>query len=85
MGNMPEIWFTHLGIEIEHLSRVALHIFGQEVYWYGIIIGIGVLLALALALHEAKRTGQNPENYVDVALFGIIFAVIGARMYYLIF
>ena len=85
MGNMPEIWFTHLGIEIEHLSRVALHIFGQEVYWYGIIIGIGVLLALALALHEAKRTGQNPENYVDVALFGIIFAVIGARMYYVIF
>lgn len=85
MGNMPEIWFPHLGIEIEHLSRVAFHIFGQEVYWYGIIIGIGVLLALALALHEAKRTGQNPENYVDVALFGIIFAVIGARMYYVIF
>ena len=85
MGNMPEIWFPHLGIEIGHLSRVAFRILGQDIYWYGIIIGIGVLLALALALHEAKRTGQNPENYVDIALFGIIFAVIGARLYYVIF
>lgn len=85
MGNMPEIWFPHLGIKIEHLSRVIFQIFGYDVYWYGVIIGSGVLLALALAVHEAKRTQQNPENYVDIALFGVIFSVIGARLYYVIF
>ncbi len=85
MGNMPEIWFPHLGIEIKHLSRVIFQIFGYDVYWYGVIIGSGVLLALALAVQEAKRTQQNPENYVDIALFGVIFSVIGARLYYVIF
>lgn len=85
MGNMPEIWFPHLGIKIEHLSRVIFQIFGYDVYWYGVIIGSGVLVALALAIHEAKRTQQNPENYIDIALFGVIFSVIGARLYYVIF
>lgn len=85
MGNMPEIWFPHLGIKINHLSRVIFQIFGYDVYWYGVIIGSGVLIALALAVHEAKRTKQNPENYIDIALFGVIFSVIGARLYYVIF
>ena len=73
MGNMPEIWFPHLGIQIEHLSRVIFQIFGYDVYWYGVIIASGVLIALAFAIREAKRTGQNAENYVDIALFGVIF------------
>ena len=85
MGNMPEIWFPHLGIEIKQLSRVIFQIFGYDVNWYGVIIGSGVLIALALAVQEAKRTQQNPENYVDIALFGVIFSVIGARLYYVIF
>ncbi len=85
MGNMPEIWFPHLGIKINHLSRVIFQIFGYDVYWYGVIIGTGVLLALALAVQEAKRTAQNPEHYIDIALFGVIFSVIGARLYYVIF
>lgn len=85
MGNMPEIWFPHLGIQIEHLSRVIFQIFGYDVYWYGVIIASGVLIALAFAVREAKRTAQNPENYVDIALFGVIFSVIGARLYYVLF
>ncbi|MEY8320224.1 prolipoprotein diacylglyceryl transferase [Lachnospiraceae bacterium 46-61] len=82
---MPEIWFPHLGIQIEHLSRVIFQIFGYDVYWYGVIIASGVLIALGFAIREAKRTGQNPENYVDIALFGVIFSVIGARLYYVLF
>ncbi len=82
---MPEIWFPNLGIEIEHLSRVAFTVFGKEVYWYGIFIGTGVLLGLILAMHEAKRTGQNPDTYLDFALYALVFAIICARLYYVLF
>lgn len=82
---MPEIWFPNLGIEIEHLSRVAFTVLGKEVYWYGIFIGLGVVLGVALAMLEAKRTGQNPDLYVDFVIYALIFAVIGARLYYVIF
>ncbi|WP_304507722.1 prolipoprotein diacylglyceryl transferase [Anaerotignum sp.] len=82
---MPEIWFPNLGIEINHLSRVAFTVFGKEVYWYGIFIGTGVLLALILAMKEAKRTGQNPDTFLDFALYALIFSIIGARLYYVAF
>ena len=55
---MPEVWFPNLGIEIQKLDNVAFNIFGLDVYWYGLIIGIGILSGLILAVHEAKRTGQ---------------------------
>lgn len=82
---MPEIWFPNLGIKIDHLSRVAFTVFGKEVYWYGIFIGTGVLLALVLAMKEAKRTGQDPDTFLDFALYALIFSIIGARLYYVAF
>lgn len=82
---MPEIWFPHLGIEIEHLDRVAFTLFGKNVYWYGIIIGLAVLIGVILAMKEAKRTGQDPDMYVDFVIYALIFSVIGARLYYVIF
>lgn len=82
---MPEIWFPNLGIEIDHLSRTAFTVFGQNIYWYGIFIGLGVILGVLLALHEAKRTGQNPDTYLDFIIYAMIIAIIGARLYYVIF
>ncbi len=82
---MPEIWFPHLGIEISHLDRTAFTLFGQNVYWYGIFIGFAVLLGLLLLMREAKRTGQEPDLYMDFVLYALIFSVIGARLYYVIF
>lgn len=82
---MPEIWFPNLGIEIEHLDRVAFTVFGKNVYWYGIIIGLAVLIGVVLAMKEAKRTGQDPDMYVDFVIYALIFSVIGARLYYVIF
>ena len=82
---MPEIWFPNLGIEIEHLDRVAFTIFGRNVYWYGIFIGLAVIIGVGLAMKEAKRTGQNPDMYVDFVIYALIFAIIGARLYYVIF
>lgn len=81
----PDIIFPHLGIVIDKLSRVAFTVFGMNVYWYGIFIGIGVSAGLLMAVHEAKRTGQNTEDFFDFAFFAIIASVIGARIYYVIF
>ena len=82
---MPEIWFPNLGIEIDKLSRVAFTIFGLDVYWYGIFIGAAIILGVLMAMKEAKRTGQSPDMYVDFIIYALIFAIIGARLYYVIF
>lgn len=82
---MPEICFPHLGIVIDKLNRAAFTLFGHEVYWYGIFIGMGVILGVLLAMYEAKRTGQNPDIYLDFIIYAIVIAVIGARLYYVLF
>lgn len=81
----PEIWFPHLGIQIEKLSKVAFNIFSIEIYWYSLAIATGVLIGLFVATKEAKRTNQNPELYSDFLMYAFIFSIIGARTYYVIF
>lgn len=78
------IRFVNLGIEIENLPK-NIKIGSFEIAFYGIIIGIGMMLAVMLVMNEAKRTGQNVDNYYDLAIFTIIFGIIGARAYYVIF
>lgn len=78
------IRFPNLGIVIEHLGK-SVSIFGFEIAYYGIIIGIGMLCGIALAAYEAKRTGQDPELYYDFSLCAIISAIIGCRIYYVAF
>lgn len=53
--------------------------------YYGIIIAIGMVLGILLILHEAKRTGQKEDDYLDLCIWGLIFAVIGCRIYYVAF
>lgn len=76
--------FPNLGI---HLSSVGDHItvFGYDIAFYGMIIGLGILAGIFIAVSEAKRTGQNPEDYFDFAMYAVIFSIIGARIYYVIF
>lgn len=82
MNRMIE--FPNLGI---HLSSVGDHItvFDFDIAYYGIIIGIGILAGIFIAAAEAKRTGQNPEDYYDLAIYAVIFSIIGARIYYVAF
>lgn len=80
-----DIIFPNLGIQIENLDRVAFSIFGFDIYWYGVFICIGVMIGVALCLYEAKRTGQNKDIYLDSVFWILIFGIIGARSYYLIF
>lgn len=78
------IRFPNLGIVIEHLGK-SVSIFGFEIAYYGIIIGIGMLCGIAMAVYEAKRTGQDTELYYDFSLCAIISAIVGCRIYYVAF
>lgn len=79
-----DISFVHLGIAIQNL-RNSISVFGFRIAYYGIIIGLGMLAGIWVAQSDAKRRGQDPEIYLDFALYGIIFSIIGARIYYVIF
>lgn len=78
------IRFPHLNLILEHVGK-EVDIFGFKVAYYGIIITIGILVGLILVCREAKRTGQNPEDYIDLALWSMVSGIIGARIYYVIF
>lgn len=84
MTTAADISFVHLGMSIEHL-RNSISVFGFSIAYYGIIIGLGMLAGIWIAQSDAKRRGQNPEDYLDFALYAIIFSIIGARIYYVIF
>ena len=78
------ISFPHLGITLKNVGH-SISVFGFEIAYYGIIIGLGVIAGILMAAHEAKRTGQDPETYYDLAIYAVIFSIIGARIYYVIF
>lgn len=78
------IRFPHLGIYLDHVGK-SVNIFGIEIAYYGMVIAVAMLAGIFIALHIAKKTGQNPDDYFDMAIAGIIVSVIGARLYYVIF
>ena len=79
-----QINFPHLGIHLEHVGKTVT-VFGFDIAYYGIVIVIGMLIAVVIATHEAKRTGQDPDSYIDLAMIGIAAGIVGARIYYVIF
>lgn len=85
MEQMPQAWFVNLGIKIYNLPKVAVRIFGFDIYWYAVLITFGIAMGLFYAVREAKRTGQNPEDYIDFFFVAFICAYIGARLYFVIF
>lgn len=67
------------------MDRVAFSLWGIDVMWYGILIAIGMMLAVFIATKEAKRVGYNEDYIMDLCLFMIPIGIIGARAYYVIF
>ena len=80
-----DIIFPNLHIEIKNMEPQMFNLFGIPVYWYGVIIGMGVLIGLFIATREAKRTNQDPNIYIDFLMYALITSIIGARLYYVIF
>lgn len=73
--------FPGLGLSFT-LNRVAFTLFGMPVYWYGILIASGLLLALLFAFWKARSYGIDADRMVDVIFASTIAAIIGGRAYY---
>ena len=81
---MYDIRFPNLGIVLKNIKD-GFTIFGFEIKFYGVIIALGFVLAFLVISKEAKRTGQSEDTYLDFMLWLIIPAILGARLYYIIF
>ena len=78
------ITFPNLGIEIDP-NPVAFTVFGKDIYWYGIIIAAGFLLAVFYMLSRAKDFGVTQDDVLDMILWAGPIGVVCARLYYCIF
>jgi len=78
------IEFPNLGIYLADVGKTVT-VFGFDIAYYGITIGIGMLMGIVIASWQAKRIGVNPDHVIDIAMYGIIFGIIGARAYYVAF
>ncbi len=78
------IGFPGLNMEFE-INRVAFHIFSKPIYYYALIILTGFLLGLLFVSLTCKKRGISSDTVIDVAFWGLLFGIIGARLYYCIF
>ena len=78
------IEFPALGLSFE-IDRIAFSLFGKDVYWYGILIGFGVLFAAWYGIRRIDVFGFNADLVYDVLIWALPSAIVGARLYYVIF
>ncbi|EWG11587.1 prolipoprotein diacylglyceryl transferase [Cytobacillus firmus] len=70
---------------IQPLDPIAISLGPIQVHWYGLIIGLGIALALIIAMREGERRGLPKDIFADLMLWAIPIAIISARIYYVIF
>ena len=75
------ISFPNIGWEFE-ISRIAFTVFGVPVYFYGLLIGMGLLLAF---IYETKRAGIAQDDLLNMLLIAVPVSIVCARVYYVIF
>ena len=82
--DINDIAFPNLGIYLHNVPK-SFTVFGFQIALYGVIIGIGVLCGVLMAAHVAKKEGMDVDLIWDFAIYAIIFSIIGARAYYVVF
>ena len=85
--NSDRVFFPFLGDGGIKIERTAFTIPGLnvDIYWYGLLIGIGVILAMIYAYRKFESFGIDSDRATDVIIGGVIGAVLGARIYFVIF
>ena len=78
-----EVSFPKLGIHF-NVDSVAFKLFGIEVYWYGVIIALGILLCVGLAMKHCKDNKFSGDLVADTILVALPAAIVGARLYYVV-
>lgn len=80
---MNTVSFPNFGLTFQFNETV--NIFGLRIYWYAIIIAIGMLTAITIAYFEFRKKGISTDDLADFVLFAIPLGIVGARLYYVIF
>ena len=75
------VTFPGLGLSFE-INRVAFSIGGIAIYWYGIMIAVGIMLAMVFAFRHCAEFGIDGDTMVDVIVVGVVMAIVCARIYY---
>jgi phosphatidylglycerol:prolipoprotein diacylglycerol transferase len=77
--------FPGLGINDLPVNRELFTIFGQSVYWYGLLIALAIIICLLLATRKAKDFGLKSDDIIDTFIILIPFMIVFARLYYVVF
>ena len=79
MSNL--VTFPGLGLSFE-VNRVAFTIGGINIYWYGVLIALGIVLAILFAFRHCTEFGIDGDGLTDVVVVGVIMGILSARAYY---
>ena len=82
--NSADIAFPNIGLYLENVPK-SFSVFGFQIALYGVMIGLGVLSGVLMAAHVAKLEKKDSDIVWDFILYALIFSIIGARIYYVIF
>ncbi|MDD5938569.1 MAG: prolipoprotein diacylglyceryl transferase [Clostridiales bacterium] len=81
---MSTVTFNGLGFSV-NVKQIAFHIFGWPIHWYGIIIAVGFLLAVAYCSRKSDAYGISQDDLIDLLIAAVPLSIIGARIYYVVF
>lgn len=82
--DVTDIAFPNLGIYLRNVPQ-GFYIGNFYIAFYGVIIAIGVMAGITIAARAGKIMGMDPDDIWDFAIYAVIFSVIGARIYYVVF
>lgn len=82
--NETDIAFPNLGLYLSNVPK-SFNVFGLDIAMYGVLIGLGVLSGVFMAEYVAKKEKVNTDIIWDFVIYAVVFSIIGARIYYVIF
>lgn len=81
---MVTVSFPGLGIENFNINPVAIDLGKIQIRWYALLIVSGMILAFLYAAYRSKQEGISFDDLLDITIFTVVFAIIGARLYYVL-